>query len=47
MEPTEFGSIRKAAKATDISEGSIRDAKKNGKNFLKDADVKVFFIKWC
>ena len=36
MEPTEFGSMRKAAKAIGMSEGSIGYAKKNGKNFLKD-----------
>ena len=47
MEPTEFGSMRKAAKAIGMSKRSIKYAKKNGKNFLKDANAKVLFIKWC
>ena len=38
MEPTEF----KAAKAIGMSEGSIRYAKKNGKNFLKNQNSEAF-----
>ena len=40
IEPTEFGSIRKAAKAIGVSEGY---AKKNGRNLFKDANA--FFHK--
>ena len=47
MDPTEFTSMMKAAKAIGVSEGSIRYTKKNGKDFLKDKNAEVFFIKWC
>ena len=47
MEPTQFDSIRKAAKAIGIGEGVTRYARNNGRDFLKDKNSKVFFIKWC
>ena len=47
MEPTEFTSMMKAAKAIAVNEGSIRYTKKNGKNILKDKNANVVFIKWC
>ena len=47
MEPTEFHSRSKAAKAIGIGEGVIRYARNNGRDFVKDKSAKVFFIKWC
>ena len=47
MEPTTFDSMRKAAKAIGVAEGVIRYAKNNGRDFLKNKNSKVFFIKWC
>ena len=47
MEPTEFHSMRKAAKAISTGEGVIRYARNNGRDFLKDKNAKLFFIKWC
>ena len=44
VEPTEFGSVRKAAKAIGVSERSIRYTEKNGKAYI---NTKAFFIKWC
>ena len=42
MEPCEFGSMRKAAKATGVSEGSIRYAKKNEKTSLRTRTPRRF-----
>ena len=42
MEPTEFDSMRKVAKAICIGEGVIRHAKNNGRDFLKNKSSKVF-----
>ena len=47
VEPTEFDSMRKAAKTIEVREGISRYARNNGRDFLKDRNVKVFFIKWC
>ena len=43
MEPTEFDSMRKAAKAISVGEGVIRYAENNGRDFLKDKNSQVFF----
>ena len=48
MEPTEFDSMRKAAKSVEEEEGVIRYARNNSRNFIKkfeDESIKVFFIK--
>ena len=42
MEPTEFGSMRKAAEAIRVSKGSIRYAKKNGKTSLRTPVLRCF-----
>ena len=42
MEPIEFDSIRKVAKAIGVGEGVIRYARNNGTDFLKDKKSKVF-----
>ena len=47
MEPTTFNSLRKAAKATGVSYGILRYAKNKERDFVKDKNAKVFFIKWC
>ena len=47
MEPTEFDSMRKAAKAIGVGEGVIRYARNNGRDFFKDKNSKVSFVKWC
>ena len=44
MEPTEFHSMRKAAKAISVGEGVIRYARNNGRDFLKDKNTKLFFL---
>ena len=36
MEPTEFDSMRKPAKAISVGEGAIRYAKNNRRDFFKD-----------
>ena len=43
MKPTEFESMRKAAKAIGIGQGVIRYVRNNGRNFLKDKNGKVFY----
>ena len=45
MEPTTFDSLRKAAKAISVAYGGLRYAKNKERDFLKDKNVKVFFIK--
>ena len=47
MEPTTFNSMTKAAKAIGVTEGALRYAKNREKDFVKNKDAKVFFIKWC
>ena len=42
MEPTEFDSMRKAAKAISVREGVNRYARNNGRDFLKDKYSNVF-----
>ena len=46
MEPTTFDSLRKAAKAISVAYGTLRYAKNKERDFLKDKNVKVLFIKW-
>ena len=46
MERTTFDSLRKAAKAIGVSYGTPRYAKDKERNFIKDKNSKVFFIKW-
>ena len=43
MEPTEFESMRKAAKAIGIGEEVIRYVRNNRRNFLEDKNGKVFY----
>ena len=45
MEPTTFDSLRKAAKAISVAYGTLRYAKNKERDFLKDKNAKVFFIK--
>ena len=45
MEPTTFNSLRKATIA--IGVGVIRYVRNNERDFRKDKNSKVFFIKWC
>ena len=42
MEPTEFDSMEKAAKAIGVGEGVTRCVKNNGRDFFKDKNSKVF-----
>ena len=46
MEPTTFDSMRKAAEAIGVTEGSIRYEKNNGRDFIKK-NGKIFEMKWC
>ena len=41
MEPTEYDSMRKAAKAIGVGEGVISYARNNGRDFLKHKNSKV------
>ena len=45
MKTTEFDSTRKAAEAIGVGEGVTRYVKNNGRDFFKDKNSKVFFIK--
>ena len=45
MEPTTFDSLRKAAKAIDVSYGILRYTKNKERNFVKK-DGKLYEIKW-
>ena len=42
MEPTEFGSMRRTAKAIGVNEGSVRYAKKIEKTFLRTPTLTCF-----
>ena len=46
MEPTTFDSLRKAAKAIDVTYGALRYAKDKERDFVKK-DEKIYKIKWC
>ena len=45
MEPTTFDSLRKATKAIDVTNGTLRYAKDKERNFVKK-DEKIYEIKW-
>ena len=45
MEPTTFDSLRKAAEAIDVTNGTLRYAKDKERNFVKK-DEKIYEIKW-
>ena len=45
MEPTTFDSLRKAAKAIDVTYGTLRYAKDKERDFIKK-DQKIYKIKW-
>ena len=42
MEPTEYQTMRKAAKATGVGEGVISYARNNGRDILKHKISKIF-----
>ena len=46
MEPTEFASMRKASKATDIFYRALRYTRNKIRDFVKK-DEKTYEIKWC
>ena len=46
MEPSTFDFLRKAAKATSVSYGTLRYAKNKERDFVKK-DEKLYVIKWC
>ena len=47
MEPTTFGSLRKAAKAISVAYGTLRYAKNKERDFVKKDKEIIYKIKWC
>ena len=47
MEPAKSDSMRKAVKAIGVGEGVIRYARNNRRDFFKNKNANMFFIKWC